>query len=80
MLSHTDGNLYASTVSKNKNSAIFKLNTKTINWEHIGGNGINGSWINSGFNYGFSMSSQRFPCYSKQSSFSSWKFFFYLGL
>ena len=59
MLSHTDGNLYASTVSKNKNSAIFKLNTNTINWEHIGGNGINGSWINSGFNYGFSMSSHK---------------------
>ncbi len=54
---HTDGILYASTISKSHNSTILKLDKKKLKWVTVGGNGINGSWMSKGFNYGMSMAS-----------------------
>ena len=57
MLSHTDGNLYASNISVSNSTVVYKLEEKNLKWTAIGGKGINASWINSSFTYGLSMSS-----------------------
>ena len=56
IFSHSDGKLYASTFSKsNKIVLVYQLDETNLKWKSIGGNGVNGSWINKGFNIGFSM-------------------------
>lgn len=57
MLSHTDGNLYASNVSVSNSTVVYKFEEENLKWTAIGGKGINASWINSSFTYGLSMSS-----------------------
>ena len=58
LFSHTDGRLYASTISRSYNGAsLYQLNLSQSLWKKIGGNGINGSWLNRGFSYGLSITS-----------------------
>ena len=59
MQSHTDGNLYASNISVSNSTVVYKLDEKNLKWNAIGGKGINGSWINSSFTTGLSMSSHK---------------------
>jgi hypothetical protein len=59
MFSHTDSNLYASNISTSNSTVVYKLDEENLKWTAIGGKGINASWINSSFTYGYSMSSHK---------------------
>lgn len=59
MLSHTDGNLYASNISVLDSTVVYKFDEKNLKWSAIGGKGINSSWINSSFTKGLSLSSHK---------------------
>ena len=55
--SHTDGRLYSALASINGSTSVYVYDDYEQVWDKIGGDGLNGSWISSGFSYGISFSS-----------------------
>ncbi|WP_020169540.1 hypothetical protein [Candidatus Pelagibacter communis] len=55
---HSDGKLYASLATElGHSTSVYVFNDERMFWTKIGGQGLNGSWINNGLGYGTSFSS-----------------------